>query len=69
MFGELMLCGYPPEDLVYHTTFIDSMELHLERIVNASKGLTVIVGLIGGILKRVKSIFSIVLRLFMMGIF
>ena len=41
-----MLCGYPPEDLVYHTTFIDSMELHLERIVNASKGLTVIVGLI-----------------------
>ena len=46
MFGELMLCGYPPEDLVYHNTFIDSMELHLERIVKASKGLTVIVGLI-----------------------
>jgi len=46
MFGELTLCGYPPEDLVYHNTFIDSMELHLERIVKASKGLTVIVGLI-----------------------
>ena len=46
MFGELMLCGYPPEDLVYHRTFIDSMELHLERIVRASSGLIVIVGLI-----------------------
>ena len=46
MFGELTLCGYPPEDLVYHNTFIDSMELHLERIVKASEGLTVIVGLI-----------------------
>ena len=46
MFGELMLCGYPPEDLVYHQTFIDSMELHLERIVKASKGITAIVGLI-----------------------
>ncbi len=46
MFGELMLCGYPPEDLVYHNTFIDSMELHLERIMKASKGITAIVGLI-----------------------
>lgn len=46
MFPELMLCGYPPEDLVYHRTFIDSMELHLERIVKASQGLTVIVGLV-----------------------
>lgn len=46
MFGELMLCGYPPEDLVFHRSFIDSMELHLERIVKASKGLTVIVGMI-----------------------
>lgn len=46
MFGELMLCGYPPEDLVYHHTFLDSMELHLERIVKASKGITAIVGLV-----------------------
>lgn len=46
MFGELMLCGYPPEDLVYHSTFIDAMELHLERIIKASKGITAIVGLI-----------------------
>lgn len=46
MFGELMLCGYPPEDLVFHRSFIDSMELHLERIIKASAGLAVIVGLI-----------------------
>ncbi len=46
MFGELTLCGYPPEDLVYHSTFLDSMELHLERIVKASKGIAVIVGLV-----------------------
>jgi NAD+ synthase (glutamine-hydrolysing) len=46
LFGELMLCGYPPEDLVFHRSFIDSMMLHLERIVKASKGLTVIVGVI-----------------------
>ena len=43
--SELTICGYPPEDLVYHRSFIDSMELHLERIAKASKGITVIVGL------------------------
>ncbi|CCB88275.1 NAD+ synthase [Simkania negevensis] len=41
---ELSICGYPPEDLVYHRSFIDSMELHLERIAKASKGITVLVG-------------------------
>lgn len=42
---ELSICGYPPEDLVYHRSFIDSMELHLERIAKASKDITVLVGL------------------------
>jgi len=42
---ELSICGYPPEDLVYHRSFIDSMELHLERIAKASQGLMVLVGL------------------------
>lgn len=46
MFGELTLCGYPPEDLVYHNTFLDSMELHLERIIKGSKGIAAIVGLV-----------------------
>jgi len=46
LFAEMMLCGYPPEDLVFHSSFIDAIELHLERIVKASRGVTVIVGLI-----------------------
>ena len=45
IFPELSICGYPPDDLVYHRAFIDSMELHLERIAKASKGLAVIVGI------------------------
>jgi len=46
LFSELMLCGYPPEDLALHSPFIDSMMDHLEHIVQTSKGLTVIVGVI-----------------------
>lgn len=42
---ELAICGYPPEDLLYHRSFIDAMEHQLERIINASKGLSVFVGL------------------------
>jgi len=42
---ELSICGYPPEDLVYHRDFIDKMELQLERIAKASQGLIVLVGL------------------------
>ncbi|NGX50773.1 MAG: Glutamine-dependent NAD(+) synthetase [Chlamydiae bacterium] len=46
IFPELSLCGYPPEDLVFHRSFIESMELHLERIINGSKGMSVVVGLV-----------------------
>lgn len=46
LFSELSLCGYPPEDLVYHRSFIQSMQLHLERIIKASKGIIVVVGLV-----------------------
>ena len=42
---ELAICGYPPEDLVLHSSFIDAMEACLEKIMHASKGLVVIVGL------------------------
>lgn len=45
VFGELMLCGYPPEDLIFHRSFIDSMELYLERIISESLGITVVLGL------------------------
>jgi NAD+ synthase (glutamine-hydrolysing) len=45
LFPELTICGYLPEDLLYHRLFIDSMELHLERIAKGSKGINVVVGL------------------------
>lgn len=46
LFPELSICGYPPQDLVYHSAFIVSIEQHLQTIVNASNGLMVVVGLI-----------------------
>ena len=45
LFSELTICGYPPEDLVLHRSFIDKMEQCLEEIILASKGIAVIVGL------------------------
>lgn len=44
LFSELALCGYPPEDLLLRLEFIAGMEMHLERVVQASKGLAVVVG-------------------------
>jgi NAD+ synthase (glutamine-hydrolysing) len=43
---ELSVCGYPPEDLVLHSSFIDAMEIALEKIIHASKGIVAIVGLV-----------------------
>src|SRR5262249_40278076 len=44
LFSELALCGYPPEDLLLHPAFIEAQEAHLEKIVEASKGIFVVVG-------------------------
>ncbi len=46
LFPELTICGYPPQDLVYHPAFINAMEEHLQTIVKASQGLMVVVGLV-----------------------
>ncbi len=46
LFSELTLCGYPPEDLLMHAAFVDAQEAYLERIVRASKGLMVVVGVV-----------------------
>lgn len=43
---EMTLCGYAPDDLVYHRTFIQEMADHLDIIVRNSKDITVIVGLV-----------------------
>ena len=45
LFPELTLCGYPPEDLLYHRAFIAAMECQVPKIMQASSGLTIIVGL------------------------
>lgn len=45
LFSELTICGYPPEDLVFHQSFMDSIEQHLSRIAMASQGLMAVVGL------------------------
>jgi NAD+ synthase (glutamine-hydrolysing) len=45
LFPELAVCGYPPEDLLFHPAFIDSMEKCLERIIKASSRLIVVVGI------------------------
>ncbi len=46
VFPELSLCGYPPEDLLLHPSFVDNQTTYLEKIITASKGLMVVVGLV-----------------------
>jgi NAD+ synthase (glutamine-hydrolysing) len=46
LFSELTLCGYPPEDLLLHQSFIDAQEKYLEKIVRASARLMVFVGVV-----------------------
>ncbi len=46
LFPELSICGYPPQDLLYHHTFLEAINLSLERIAHSSFGLTVIVGVV-----------------------
>lgn len=46
LFPELTICGYLPEDLLFHASFIDAMEKCLEKIVRDSSRLLVYVGLV-----------------------
>ena len=46
LFPELTFCGYLPEDLFLHHSFIDAQEKYLERVINASQGLMVFVGVV-----------------------
>ena len=45
-FPELATCGYPPEDLLFKRRFIEENLQSLEKIVEHSLGLTVIVGFV-----------------------
>lgn len=44
LFPELSICGYPPDDLLLLPHFISSLKQPLEKIREASEGLTVVVG-------------------------
>lgn len=43
-FPELALCGYPPEDLLFHAGLREDMTAGLERIREASAGIAVVLG-------------------------
>jgi NAD+ synthase (glutamine-hydrolysing) len=45
-FPELAICGYPPEDLLFKPQFIDENRHYLERVVDSSSGLTIVVGFV-----------------------
>ncbi|MCI0381770.1 MAG: NAD+ synthase [Chlamydiae bacterium] len=46
LFPELALCGYPPEDLLLHSHFIDAVRGQLEKIIPASSNIMVILGMV-----------------------
>ena len=43
-FPELAIPGYPPEDLLFKPQFIQANIDRMHRVVEASKGITVVVG-------------------------
>jgi NAD+ synthase (glutamine-hydrolysing) len=44
VFSELVLCGYPPEDLLLHTAFVDFNQKYLDKVIQASTRLMVVLG-------------------------
>ncbi|MBE9482316.1 MAG: NAD+ synthase [Chloroflexi bacterium] len=45
-FPELAICGYPPEDLMFKPQFIEQNLRSLEKVVEGSSGLTIVVGFV-----------------------
>jgi NAD+ synthase (glutamine-hydrolysing) len=43
-FPELMICGYPPEDLLLKPRFLEDCEAALDRAARSARGIAVIVG-------------------------
>ena len=43
---ELAICGYPPEDLLFKPQFIQANLQSLQQIVEASTGITIVVGFV-----------------------
>lgn len=46
VFPEAAISGYPPEDFLLYEDFIDEMQAQLERIIEVSKDLFIVVGTI-----------------------
>ena len=44
VFPELALCGYPPEDLLFHAGLRDDLAKGLRQVQEASRGIAVILG-------------------------
>ena len=45
-FPELAICGYPPEDLLFKPEFIDENMRSLKTVVEASSGISVVIGFV-----------------------
>ena len=45
-FPEMAVCGYPPEDLLFKSKFVDENMKSLEAVIEASSGLTAVVGFV-----------------------
>jgi NAD+ synthase (glutamine-hydrolysing) len=45
-FPELAICGYPPEDLLFNPQFIEENLRSLDKVVDSSSGLTIVVGFV-----------------------
>ena len=43
-FSELALCGYPPEDLLFHAGLRDDLTKGLEQVCAASRGIAMVLG-------------------------
>ncbi|MCK5812947.1 MAG: NAD+ synthase [Cocleimonas sp.] len=44
VFPELVITGYPPEDLLFRPAFLQKVELALATLTDASEGITAIIG-------------------------
>ena len=45
-FPELAICGYPPEDLLFKPQFIEENLKSLDKVIDGSSGLTIVVGFV-----------------------
>ncbi len=46
VFPELTICGYPPEDLVFHQVFINRMMDKIDEIIPETEGIMALIGLV-----------------------